>query len=161
MPAMQSHQFDSLLGNFDGDYADGLASDPTYFVVLCLFDVGKSDPSQNQCNKLFERIAPLLAAGCTGTVIGFASNTTNANWSHQQNIKLAHDRLQNTASVIMGSDGDPKGFYLDYPGSGETGPDGVEDQMERCVAMCINLGDVPAPTPLTGPSSNPLLESRY
>jgi len=131
-------QVDEILGG----YTDGLSSDGTRFIALCLaFDVGSKQLQLFHLTNLDTRIIPLGkgAPAATMEVFGFSSNTTNAHWSHAQNRNLALDRLQETASEIIKDGVDSTFVTFNFADSGELGPDDIEDPDERFSMVVATL----------------------
>jgi hypothetical protein len=141
-------QVDEILGG----YTDGLSSDGTQFIALCLFPVGSKELQLLHVTSLQNRIAPLGKDpnNCSMDVFGFASNTTNAHWSHEQNNNLALDRMDQTRRELI-NDGVPSTLVVMNFDSGELGDPGVEDPDERFSMVVVNLAGATPPVPLTNP----------
>jgi hypothetical protein len=141
-------QVDEILGG----YTDGLSSDGSMFIALCLFNIGEKSLQLLHVMNLQNRIVPLGTApnNCSMDVLGFASNTTNAHWSHEQNTNLALDRMDETRKELI-KDGVPAEMVaLDFE-SGELGDPGVEDPDERFSMVVVTLNGATPPTPLANP----------
>jgi hypothetical protein len=144
-----------------GAYADGLSSDGSRWIaVLSDFSVGDKNLKIGHQGKLLERIIPLgRDSGCPIDVFGFASNTTNANWSHEQNRELALDRLAEAALFLVtggnsfaGPGSVPSTLVTFRPGdSGETGDVGDENPDRRFVLVVVTLNGATPPPPLASP----------
>jgi hypothetical protein len=135
-----------------GGYTDGLSSDGTQFIALCLFRVGSHELELVPFMSLKNRIAGLgkPPTNCPMEVFGFASNTTNAHWSHEQNNNLALDRMDETRKELI-SDGVPSEVIAMNFDSGELGDPGVEDPDERFSMVVVTLNGAAPPDPLTNP----------
>jgi len=144
-----------------GGYADALSSDGSKWIaVLSNFSVGDKRLKLGHEGKLLERIIPLgRDSSCPIDVFGFASNTTNANWSHEQNRDLALDRLEQAALFLTtggnsfaGPGSVPSTLVTFRSGdSGETGDPGDENPDRRFVLIVVTLNGATPPPPLASP----------
>jgi hypothetical protein len=150
-----------FLDDLLGAYADGLSSDGSQWIaVLSDFTVGDKRLGLNHSGKLLERIIPLgRDKKCPIDVFGFASNTTNAHWSHEQNRELAVDRmneavhsLETGGSSFAGPGSVPANLITPKTAdSGETGDAGDENPDKRFVLIVVTLNGATPPAPLPSP----------
>jgi hypothetical protein len=119
-----------------GGFIEGITSDATRFIALCLFGVQQHKLSFVQQARLNNGVGKLKGPM---EVFGFASNTTNANWSHAQNRNLALDRLQETANEIIRDGVDSTFVTFNFGDSGELGPEDIEDPDERFSMVVATL----------------------
>jgi hypothetical protein len=141
-----TEQVDDILGG----YIDGPTADGTRFIALCLdFEVGKKDLRLLHVVNLQTRIVPLgRDSNCPMDVFGFASNTTNPNFSHEQNRELAIDRLVETVNQLE-RDGVPSPLVtFQFGASGEIGDAGEELEEERFSMVVVTLNGATPPPPL-------------
>jgi hypothetical protein len=159
--AFESNPGAAAADELTGAYADGLSSDGGRWVaVLSNFTVGDKNLKIGHQGKLLERIIPLgRDSSCPIDVFGFASNTTNANWSHEQNRELALDRLAEAALFLTtggnsfaGPGSVPSTLVTFRTGdSGETGDVGDENPDRRFVLVVVTLNGATPPPPLASP----------
>jgi hypothetical protein len=137
-----------------GGYTDGLSSDGSKFIALCFdFEVGSKELRLLHLTDLDNRIIPLGsgASACPMEVFGFASNTTNAAWSHDQNRNLALDRLQQTADHLVKGGVPSTQVTFNFSDSGELGPADLESADERFTMVVVTLNGASPPPPLSTP----------
>jgi hypothetical protein len=142
-----TEQVDDILGG----YIDGPTADGTRFIALCLdFEVGKKDLRLLHVVNLQNRIVPLgRDSQCPMDVFGFASNTTNPNFSHEQNRELAIDRLLETVNELTVRNSVPGTLVtFRFGDSGELGDAGDEFEDERMSMVVVTLNGATPPPPL-------------
>lgn len=159
--AFESNEGAATADILTGAYADGLSSDGSKWIaVLSNFSVGDKNLKLGHQGQLLDRIIPLgRDSSCPIDVFGFASNTTNANWSHEQNRELALDRLQEAALFLVtggnsfaGPGSVPSTLVTFRTGdSGETGDAGDENPDRRFVLVVVTLNGATPPPPLASP----------
>jgi hypothetical protein len=136
-------EVDSLLGG----YTDGMTSDGSQFIALFLFGIQQHSLSFVQLADMHNRLVQPLG-NCPMAVYGFASNTTNANWSHAQNNELALDRMRELGFALV-NDGVSEDLVVGKANdSGELGDAGVEDPDERFSMVVVTLNGATPPPPL-------------
>jgi hypothetical protein len=150
IPAAVDADVRRFLDDAFGEYFDFVTSDGTQFIALLSdFDVGKKDLKLFHLINLQFRIVPLgRDQNCPMEVFGFASNTTNANFSHEQNRELALDRMAETVKTLEVNGVPGPLVTLNFADSGEIGDPGVEDPEERFAMVIVTLNGATPPPPL-------------
>jgi hypothetical protein len=135
-----------------GGYTDGVTSDGSQFIAICMFAVQEETLQFLHITNLMSRVVPLGTApsNCPMDVFGFSSNTTNANWTHDQNNTLALHRMDLTAQELIKL-GVPATLVSEDFDSGEIGPEDLETQTERFSMVVVTLNGATPPPPLANP----------